>query len=183
MESGIYCILNKTDLKCYIGLTTSLCRRKGDHMTRLKNNNHHNNHLQSVYNKHGKDVFDFEVIERCAESDLADREQYWITFYNSFKNGYNQTLGGEGKRQPCKHKSLSDKQVTEIRNKARAGVKQKDLKVEYNYSKISDVVNNNRYVDPTYTPPPRRKRTKEEKVVNRLNAIKGAKARWNKEGK
>ena len=41
------------------------------------------------------DNFIFEVIEECSSNELNQKEKYWINFYNTFYNGYNQTLGGE----------------------------------------------------------------------------------------
>ena len=37
-----------------------------------------------------------ETIDEVDESETFAREQYWIEFYNSIKNGYNTTIGGEG---------------------------------------------------------------------------------------
>ena len=45
----------------------------------------------------GFDNFTFEVIEKCSNSILDDREKYWISFYNTVKDGYNEALGGKGK--------------------------------------------------------------------------------------
>lgn len=45
----------------------------------------------------GFDNFTFEVIEKCSNNVLDDRERYWISFYNTIKNGYNEALGGKGK--------------------------------------------------------------------------------------
>ena len=28
---------------------------------------------------------------------MNEREKYWIAYYNSYENGYNATLGGDGK--------------------------------------------------------------------------------------
>ena len=39
---------------------------------------------------------DSTLIDRL-EILLNEREKYWIEYYGSFKNGYNATLGGDGK--------------------------------------------------------------------------------------
>lgn len=36
------------------------------------------------------------IEDNIEDSLLNDREQYWIKYYNSYKNGYNSTLGGDG---------------------------------------------------------------------------------------
>lgn len=46
--------------------------------------------------EYGIEKFSFVVIEET--DDLIEREKFWINFYNSFENGYNLTMGGEGKR-------------------------------------------------------------------------------------
>ena len=45
--------------------------------------------------KYGVEQFSFEIIEKCNESLLKEREKYWIDYYNSVNTGYNLTLGGE----------------------------------------------------------------------------------------
>lgn len=37
------------------------------------------------------------MVESCDESALSDRERFWIEYYSSFKNGYNATVGGDGR--------------------------------------------------------------------------------------
>ena len=47
--------------------------------------------------KYGIENFFIETIEECNVNDAEDKEKYWIEYYGSFKNGYNATLGGDGK--------------------------------------------------------------------------------------
>lgn len=39
------------------------------------------------------------MLEKCSIKQLNEREIYWINFYNTYKKGYNQTLGGEGSKK------------------------------------------------------------------------------------
>lgn len=48
--------------------------------------------------KYGIENFRFEIVELCDEKDLDDREIYWIDYYNSYLQGYNETLGGNAVR-------------------------------------------------------------------------------------
>lgn len=48
-------------------------------------------------NKYGINNFTIEQVEECLPEELNGREEYWIEYYNSFKNGYNATIGGDGK--------------------------------------------------------------------------------------
>lgn len=45
--------------------------------------------------KYGKENFHIELVEET--NNPEDREKYWIEYFLSFKNGYNATLGGDGK--------------------------------------------------------------------------------------
>ena len=47
-------------------------------------------------NKYGVKNFSIEQIEECSPDVVNEREKYWIEYYNSFRNGYNATLGGDG---------------------------------------------------------------------------------------
>lgn len=46
--------------------------------------------------KYGIEHFHIELIEET--NNPCERERYWIEQYKSFKNGYNATIGGDGKR-------------------------------------------------------------------------------------
>jgi len=89
--SGIYCILNKSNNKVYIGQSKDCNKRLINHKTRLKNNKHSNEHLQSAFNKYGLENFTYSIIEECNQESIDEREIYWIQYYNSFNKdfGYN----------------------------------------------------------------------------------------------
>lgn len=46
--------------------------------------------------KYGIEHFSIELIEET--DNPKEREVYWIEYYGTFKNGYNATFGGDGKR-------------------------------------------------------------------------------------
>jgi hypothetical protein len=46
--------------------------------------------------KYGIGHFKIEQIEECDFDNRFEREKFWIAHYNSYYNGYNSTLGGEG---------------------------------------------------------------------------------------
>lgn len=53
--------------------------------------------LYSAMNKYGVDNFSISCVEEVQnENELSEREQYWIRFYDSYNQGYNATLGGDG---------------------------------------------------------------------------------------
>lgn len=91
MNSGIYKIINTLNSKMYIGSAKDFDVRFSRHIRELKNNVHHNIHLQRSYNKYGFDVFEFKIIERIPyEKDIIiERENYYIEKFNSKTEGYN----------------------------------------------------------------------------------------------
>lgn len=51
------------------------------------------------YNKYGYSSFTFKIIEELENLTLEEtneREKFWIEHYDSYYNGYNLTLGGDG---------------------------------------------------------------------------------------
>ena len=120
---GIYKITNKLNNKCYIGKSSNIKERftyhKQNYQCKTKD---WNKPLYKAFRKYGIENFDFSVIEKMTEKDYEkfsnNREQYWIMYYDSFKNGYNATEGGDGGAIPrglSKTKKLTDKEVIEIR--------------------------------------------------------------------
>lgn len=93
---GIYCIENTLNHKRYIGQSVDIYNRWYTHKSKLNTNKHHSKHLQKAWNKYGEDFFDFYIIELCDEDFLNEKEIYWINYYNTYYDGYNETFGGEG---------------------------------------------------------------------------------------
>lgn len=97
-RSGIYmctCIVNG---KSYIGQSKDVKLRKCQHLSELRNGSHFNKYLQRSYNKYKGYNFTWEVLEYCDENILDDREIYWISYYDTYKNGYNANEGGSANR-------------------------------------------------------------------------------------
>ena len=95
---GIYKITNIINNKCYIGLSNNLHKRIEHHKYTLINNQHYNEYLQRSVNKYGIDNFTFEILfkkEFIDRNNLNLLEQTFISIFNSFKEGYNQTSGGD----------------------------------------------------------------------------------------
>lgn len=90
--SGVYQILCIPTGKVYIGSAINLRSRQSQHFTALRRGTHKNPHLQSAWNKHGGDAFEFSVIELVLASFVTDREQYYINKHRATnrKYGFNQ---------------------------------------------------------------------------------------------
>ena len=50
--------------------------------------------MYKAFRKYGVENFTFEEIEEVENDLLDEREKYWISFYDSYYNGYNSTIGG-----------------------------------------------------------------------------------------
>lgn len=93
----IYKLKSKTTNKLYIGKTSmALEKRLKKHQEVYKDKD---THLYRAMKKYGWDDFESGIIEDYIPNDLLnEREIYWIQRYDSFKNGYNMTIGGDGSR-------------------------------------------------------------------------------------
>lgn len=96
MNSGVYKITNIKNNKIYIGVSRNLGKRRKEHKYRLSANRHVNKLLQSDFNKYGENSFSFEILEIAPVEKLYVLEKYYIEKYDSYKNGYNMTIGGDG---------------------------------------------------------------------------------------
>lgn len=76
---GVYQIKNLKNKKIYVGSTTvSFEKRLYDHLYGLNTGNHKNSYMQKSFNKHGKQNFEFSILEVCEKEEVLNREQYWI---------------------------------------------------------------------------------------------------------
>lgn len=92
----IYKIINQINNKVYIGQTmSSLKVRWNGHKTAWRQSGNCKA-LYSAFDKYGIENFTIEPIEECDLDNINEREKYWIKHYNSYNNGYNMTLGGDG---------------------------------------------------------------------------------------
>ena len=79
--------------KSYVGLTVNFEKRKHQHSYEV---NHGGYHFHSAVRKYGADSVRWEILEdNIPEELLPEREKYWIAFYDTYRNGYNMTEGGE----------------------------------------------------------------------------------------
>lgn len=93
---GIYKITNLINGKCYIGQSVNIEKRWGEHITIYNHPRCSNYHIYKAFRKYGIENFSFSVIEECKQALLNEREKFWIAQYDSFKHGYNMTIGGDG---------------------------------------------------------------------------------------
>lgn len=98
---SVYRIVCFATGKCYVGQTINPKQRKSEHFASLKNRRHSNNKLQNAYNKYGVGNFYFEVLEDAVSALLInEREKYWVSNFDSLRNGYNRDEGGRAYPNP-----------------------------------------------------------------------------------
>lgn len=100
----IYKITNDINNKVYIGQTIqTLQRRFNCHCCYEKSGRGDYMHIKRAIHKYGKEHFNISLIEECPVESLNSREIYWIEKYDSYKNGYNSTIGGQDSSAFVKH--------------------------------------------------------------------------------
>ena len=94
--SGIYKITNLKTGMPYIGQSVDIYRRWREHC------NSKTSWLGQDINALGKNYFKFEILERCEQSELIAREQYWINYFESDLLGYNiQKISADSANNPA----------------------------------------------------------------------------------
>ncbi len=155
-KGKIYKIVNKLNGKVYIGQTTNYSKRKKDHFKMLKYGRHHNNHLQRSYDKYGKEAFYIKVIDIVPLETLQLWEMYYIVeVFNSYKKGYNNTLGAEsvkGKYNPRYSLKMKGELLEKIREANSKENSSKVTKTKHEYLEVYKKIMSNKkpfshYVD------------------------------------
>lgn len=104
MIGYIYIVKNDINDKVYIGKTThTLKERFRQHISDAKRNSHYRSHFYNAIRKYGAEHFFIDELYRYESNDinvlnehLYKKEKEYIQEFDSFNNGYNSTLGGEG---------------------------------------------------------------------------------------
>ena len=121
MTGYIYKLTNRINDKVYIGQTYNLQTRLNSHKSKALNTK---NKFYNAVRKYGWENFELSILSTITAntkeelSTLLDKlEIEYIRQYNSYKSGYNSTLGGHSKRgyklseefsEKCKSRTYSD---------------------------------------------------------------------------
>lgn len=105
----IYKVTNTINNKIYIGQTRlAEPQRWQQHVWHAYNNPEGDCvALCNAIKKYGRENFLREILENLPDENLDEREEYWISFYDSTNRevGYNLALGG------CGHSKFTDEQI------------------------------------------------------------------------
>ena len=92
--SGIYKITRIKTGEIYIGKSTDIKKRWGEHTkTAYGVGSIAHSILHTTIRKDGIENFTFELLEEVPKEKLTEREKYWITFYDSKNYGLNERNG------------------------------------------------------------------------------------------
>ena len=141
---GIYKITNLVNGKSYIGQSIDIHRRWYEHKRDSKLSSVQATYpLYRAFQKYGIENFSFEILEETTKEELNKKERYYIQLYDSYNNGYNQTLGG----QAMSTSKLTDNDVKEIYSLLIENiVPQIEIAQKYNVGKdIISSINHGRY--------------------------------------
>ena len=116
MKNVIYQIRNVVNGKIYIGSAVDSRVRFEKHRRHLRKGSHHCAHLQASWNKHGEDVFKFEILE-VVYGDLLKAEQRWIDQYYGNGKCYNTARYADAPMRGRKHTEEAKKRMQEAQPK------------------------------------------------------------------
>lgn len=97
-QVNIYKISNKLNGKAYVGKThLSIEERFKEHVKDSKKRRCENRPLYRAFNKYGIHNFKLELIDTVPLEDENKAEIHYIKYFDTYNNGYNATIGGDGK--------------------------------------------------------------------------------------
>lgn len=115
----IYKITNIQNNKCYIGQTIKPVELRFNRHINDAMHNVLDTHFARAIRKYGPTNFKLEIIDNAeSQLELNQKEQYWIRYYNSVLEGYNETdaickCGGNT------YQSKTEKEMEVIKEKIR----------------------------------------------------------------
>ena len=116
----IYYIKHKETGRTYIGQTVQSFKQ------RIKDHTYGPLEVDKALRFFGFDAFEYGVIEECSSEELDRKEIEYISKYDTYYNGYNNTLGGQ-KSGRYKYESVIDN----IRQDYTNGMSVIDLNIKY----------------------------------------------------
>lgn len=139
----IYGIVNTITGQMYVGATTNPIQRKASHFTQLRTQKHPNSKLQEAFNRFGQSVFEFQILETEIEERFGKvREVYWIAHHDSYRKGYNMTMGDTVKTTPIVWNGKQYENIEVASRELRVSVPRLERWIKNGYVRDMDVVTN-----------------------------------------
>lgn len=110
MLGNIYIVKNDINDQVYVGQTIhNIEYRFNQHCKEAERESYTKFHV--ALRELGIQHFHVELLEQCEQEELNNREKYYISFYDSYKNGYNSTTGGTAIN---KQRKKTDKEIIDF---------------------------------------------------------------------
>lgn len=127
----IYIIKNDTNNKVYIGQTIRTVNiRWNEHIRCAKTIKNSKSKLYSAMQSIGVEHFNVNTLFECDNENLDNKEQYYISKYNSYEDGYNSTPGGLQYKGKC----LEPEWLSDMLDDYLDNMSYKDLAIKYKVS-------------------------------------------------
>lgn len=94
MQGDLYMVRNKINNKIYIGKTYIGYKNRWER--HIADAYRFDTKFYRAIRKYGKDAFEINLISSFEEGELEQKEIEYIQLYDTYYNGYNSTLGGNG---------------------------------------------------------------------------------------
>lgn len=123
--SGIYKITNNIDGKVYIGKTKNFKNRWRQYLYDFENKRVRclNSYIMNAMLKYGFDSFTFSIVESCDVSICAERELYWMDFYDSCNHDKGYNLRRDSSSGMITHESTSNKISKRLKEEWSSGIR------------------------------------------------------------
>lgn len=111
----IYRIINDVNNRVYVGQTIQTLKARFQKHCNIKYEPYMT--IAKAIKKYGKEHFKIEKLEEIpngTQEQLNDREIYWIAYYDSYKQGYNSTAGGQNLGTHQKLTDDEEKKLVEL---------------------------------------------------------------------
>lgn len=135
----IYFITNKINNKFYIGKTSCIYRRHSQYKYCLTSSKKPFKYInQYFYNsviKYGISNFDISILEFDDVNSLADRELYWITYFNTIDSNIGYNLRLDSQTGMICHADTRKKMTINLKNQWKNGIRNQHsakLKLSWN---------------------------------------------------
>lgn len=126
--------------KDYIGYSSqTIQKRLEEHLVESKNGS--DRHFHRAIRKYGSENIVSEVLDTATtRKEARQKERQYITIYDTFRNGYNMTSGGDGGNTKEKYTENEMKEWGKVRSELSSGMNNGNSRPDITVDKLIDLV-------------------------------------------